>query len=131
MTNTGQAETEALTITAHSRPATDTEILTTEFIACYLTANMAWHHDSDHQELKKASEGTQWEWLGKWKGCGRWRSNVTEDIILEFRSPMRGLTCQFDTCPVGDLILTSTSTDTDPARFYTWTQHQNLDHVLH
>ena len=59
MANAGQAEAEALTITAHSRAATDTEMLTTEFIACYLIADMAWHYDSDHQELKEASEGTQ------------------------------------------------------------------------
>ena len=77
MTHTGQAEAqaqaqaqaqpEALTITVHSRAATDIEILTAEFVAYYLTANMAWHYGSDHQELKKASEGAQPEWprLGK------------------------------------------------------------------
>jgi hypothetical protein len=117
MTNAGQAEAEALTITAHSRAATDTEILTTEFTACYLTADMAWNYDSDHQELKKASEGTQWGWLGKWMGRGRRKSNVTEDNMLEFRSPMRGLPVSSTHPPVGDLILTST--DTDSARLYT------------
>ena len=87
-----QPEPEALTITTHSRAAADTEILTTEFVACYLTAAMAWHYDSDHQELKKASEGTQWGWprLGKWS-CGRRKSKVTEENMLELRSPMRGL----------------------------------------
>jgi hypothetical protein len=59
MTNADQAEAEALTITAHSHAATDTEILTTEFIACYLTADMAWNYHGDHQELKKASTGTR------------------------------------------------------------------------
>jgi hypothetical protein len=107
MTHAGQAEVqaqaqpeaqpEALAITAHSCAATDTEILTTEFVACYLTADMAWHYDSDHQELKKASEGTQrgWPRLGTWS-CGRRKSEVTESEVteenmLEFRSPMRGL----------------------------------------
>ena len=47
MTNVDQAE--AVTITVHSRAATDTEILMTEFIACYLTADIAWCYDSDHQ----------------------------------------------------------------------------------
>jgi hypothetical protein len=87
MTNAGQAEAEALAITAHSRAAADTEILTTE----YLAADMAGHYDSDHEELKKASKGTQWGWLEKWWGCGRRKSNVTEDNMLEFRSPMRRL----------------------------------------
>jgi hypothetical protein len=101
MTHAGQAEAqpeaqpEALTITAHSRAATDTEILTTEFIACYLAADMAWHYDSDHQELKKALEGTQrgWPRLEMWS-CGKSKvteSKVTEENMLEFRSPMRGL----------------------------------------
>ena len=54
MTNVDQAEGEkAVAITLHSLAATDTEILMTEFIACYLAADMAWHYDSDHQELKK------------------------------------------------------------------------------
>ena len=86
MTHAGQAEAqpEALAITAHSCAATDTEILTTEFVACYLTADMAWHYDSDHQELKKASEGTQrgWPTLGKWS-CGRRKSKVTESKVTE------------------------------------------------
>ena len=81
MTNVDQAEGEAVAITLHSRAATDTEILMTEFIACYLAAEVAWHYDSDHQELKKASKGTK----------GRQERNVTEDNMLGFRSPMRGL----------------------------------------
>jgi hypothetical protein len=73
MTNVDQAEGEAVaTITLHSRTATDTEILMTEFIACYLAVDMAWHYDSDHQELKKASKGTK----------GRQKRNVTEDNML-------------------------------------------------
>jgi hypothetical protein len=40
MTNVDQAEAVAITI--HSRSATDTEILMTEFVACYLTADIAW-----------------------------------------------------------------------------------------
>jgi hypothetical protein len=53
----------------------------TEFIACYLAADAAWHYDSNHQELKKASKGTK----------GRRKRNVTEHNKLGFRSPMRGL----------------------------------------
>jgi hypothetical protein len=79
MTNADQAE--ALTVTVHSHAATDTEILTTEFIACYLTADMAWNHDSDHQELKKTWTGTQ----------RSLRRQLTEDNMLGFRSPMQGL----------------------------------------
>jgi hypothetical protein len=81
MTNVDQAEGEAVAITLHSRAATDTEILMTEFIACYLAAEVAWHYDGDHQELKKASKGTK----------GRQKRNVPEDNMLGFRSPMRGL----------------------------------------
>ena len=81
MTNVDQPEGEAIAITLHSRAATGTEILMTEFIACYLAADMAWHCDSDHQELKKASKGTK----------GKKKRNVTEDNMLGFRSPMRGL----------------------------------------
>jgi hypothetical protein len=42
---------------------------------------MVWHYDSDHQELKKASTGTQ----------GSLRKQLTEENDLGFRSPMRGL----------------------------------------
>jgi hypothetical protein len=76
MTNVDQAEAVAITI--HSRAATDTEILMTEFIACYLTADIAWQYDSGHQ---KALAGTQ----------GSLRRKVTEDNKLGFKSPMRGL----------------------------------------
>jgi len=58
--------------------ATDTEILMTEFVACYLAADIAWCYDSNHQ---KALTGTQ-ESL---------RRKVTEDNKLGFKSPMRGL----------------------------------------
>ena len=73
MTNVDQAE--AIAITIHSRAATDTEILMTEFVACYLTADIAWCYDSNHQ---KALTGTQ-------------ERKVTEDNKLGFKSPMRGL----------------------------------------
>jgi hypothetical protein len=63
MTNVDQAEVEAVAITLH------------------LAADVAWHYDSDHQELKKASK----------KQKGRQKRNVTEDNMLGFRSPMRGL----------------------------------------
>ena len=76
MTNVDQAE--AVAITVHSRGATDTEILMTEFLACYLTADIAWCYDSNHQ---KALTGTQ-ESL---------KRKVTEDSKLGFKSPMRGL----------------------------------------
>jgi hypothetical protein len=70
MTNADQ--TEALSVTVHSRAAIDTEILTTEFIACYLAADIAWHYDSNQQELKKASTGTQRglnkPWDERWPG---------------------------------------------------------------
>jgi hypothetical protein len=65
----------------YTHAATDTEIFMTEFITCYLAADVAWHYDSDHQELKKAFKGTK----------GRQKGNVTEDNMLGFRSPMRGL----------------------------------------
>jgi hypothetical protein len=94
MTNADQAETEALTITVHSHAATDTEILTTEFVACYLTADMAWHYDSDHQELKKASTGTQ----------GSLRQ-LTEANDLGFRSPIRGLPVSSTNAPSAILYL--------------------------
>ena len=81
MTNVDQAEGEAVAITLHSSAAADTEILMTEFIACYLAAAMAWHYDSDHQELKKDLKGIK----------GRRKRNVAEDNMLGFRSPMRGL----------------------------------------
>jgi hypothetical protein len=77
MTSVDQAE--AVTITVHSRAATDTEILTTEFIACYLAADIAWCYDSDYQGPKRL-----------WKR-GKQPGNVTEDNMLGFRSPMRGL----------------------------------------
>ena len=48
MTNVDQAE--AVAITVHSRAATDTEILMTEFVACYLAADIAWCYDSNHLE---------------------------------------------------------------------------------
>jgi hypothetical protein len=105
MTNVDQAE--AVTVTIHSRAATDTEILITEFVACYLTADIAWCHDSNHQ---KALTGTQ-ESL---------RRKMTEDNELGFKSPMRGLPVSLIYAP-SDPILTST--DTDPARLYTWTRH--------
>jgi hypothetical protein len=105
MTNVDQAE--AVTVTIHSRAATDTEILTTEFVACYLTADTAWYYDSYHQ---KALTGTQ-ESL---------RRKVTENNDLGFKSPMRGLPVSL-THVSSDSILTST--DTDPARLYTWTRH--------
>jgi hypothetical protein len=76
MTNVDQAE--AVTIAIQSRAATATEILMTEFIACYLTADMAWQYGCDHQ---KALTGTQ----------GSLRRKVTEDNKLGFKSPMRGL----------------------------------------
>ena len=57
MTNVDQAE--AVAITVHSRAATDTEILMTEFIACYLIADIAWCYDSDYQGLEKVAKGTQ------------------------------------------------------------------------
>jgi hypothetical protein len=79
MTNADQAE--ALIVTVHSRAATDTEILNTEFVACYLAAKTALDYDSDHQELKKAPTGTQGSLRRKW----------TEYNMLGFRSPMRGL----------------------------------------
>jgi hypothetical protein len=77
MTSVDQAE--AVTITVHSSAATDTEILMTEFIACYLTADIAWCYDSDYQGPKRL-----------WKP-GKQPENVTEDNMLGFRSPMRGL----------------------------------------
>jgi hypothetical protein len=76
MTNVDRAEAVAITI--HSRAATDTEILITEFIACYLTADIAWQYDSNHQ---KALAGTK----------GNPRRKVTENNELGFKSPMRGL----------------------------------------
>ena len=105
MTNVDQAEAVAVTI--HSRAATDTEILITEFVACYLTADIAWCHDSDYQ---KALTGAQ-ESL---------KRKMTEDNELGFKSPMRGLPVSLIHAP-SDPILTST--DTDPARLYTWTRH--------
>jgi hypothetical protein len=105
MTNVDQAE--AVAITVHSRAATDTEILMTEFVACYFAADIAWYYDSKHQ---KALTGTQ-ESL---------RRKVTEDNQLGFKSPMRGLPVSL-TYASGDPILTST--DTDPARLYTWTRY--------
>src|SRR5271154_841976 len=98
MTNLDQAE--AIAITVHSRGAIDTEILMTEFVACYLAADIAWCYDSNHQ---KALTGTQ-------KSLGR---KVTENNELEFDSPMRGVPVSLTHAP-GDPILTST--DTDPAR---------------
>ena len=95
MTNADQAKAEALTISVHSRAATDTEILTTEFIACYLTADMAWQYDSDHQELKKASTGTR----------RSLRPQLTEDNDLGFRSPMRGLPVSSTNAPSAILYL--------------------------
>jgi hypothetical protein len=79
MTNADQAE--ALIVTVHSRAPTDTEILNTEFVACYLTAKTALDYDSVHQELKKAPTGTQGSLRRKW----------TKYNMLGFRSPMRGL----------------------------------------
>lgn len=70
---------EAVTITVHSRAATDTEILMTEFIACFLTADIAWCYDSDYQGPKR--------WWKPVKQPG----NVTEDNMLGFKSPMQGL----------------------------------------
>ena len=105
MTNVDQAE--AIAITIHSRAATDTEILMTEFIACYLTADIAWCYDSNHQ---KALTGTQ-ESL---------RRKAAENNELGFKSPIRGLPVSL-TYVSSDSILTST--DTDPARLYTWTRH--------
>jgi|ERR1700733_843621 hypothetical protein len=106
MTNVDQAEAVAITI--HSHAATDTEILMTEFVACYLTADIAWCHDRNHQ---KALTGAQ-ESL---------RRKVTEDDNkLGFKSPMRGLPVSSIYTP-GDPILTFT--DIDPARLYTWTRY--------
>jgi hypothetical protein len=85
MTNIDQAE--ALTVTVHSRAATDIEILDTEFMACYAVAKIAWNWDSDHQELEKAPGGIR----GRWRRRGKQRKNMTEDNMLGFRSPMRGL----------------------------------------
>ena len=102
MTNVDHAEAVAITI--HSRAATDTEILMTEFVACYLTADIAWCYDSNHQ---KALTGTQ-------------ERKMTEDNKLGFKSPMRGLPVSSIHTP-GDPILTFT--DTDPARLYTWTRY--------
>jgi hypothetical protein len=105
MTNVDQAE--AVAITVHSRAATDTEILMTEFVACYLAADIAWCYDSNHQT---ALTGTQ-------KSL---RRKVTEDNELGFKSPMRGVPVSLTHAP-GDPILTST--DTDPARLNTWTRY--------
>ena len=105
MTNIDQAE--AIAITVHSRGAMDTEILMTEFVACYLAADIAWAYDSNHQ---KALTGTQ-------KSLKR---KVTEDTELGFKSPMRGVPVSL-THASGDPILTST--DADPGRLYTWTRH--------
>jgi hypothetical protein len=102
MTNIDQAEAVAITI--HSRAATDTEILMTEFVACYLTADIAWCYDSNHQ---KALTGTQ-------------ERKMTEDNKLGFKSPMRGLPVSSTYTP-GDPILTST--DIDPGRLYAWTRY--------
>ena len=113
MTNVDHAEAVAITI--HSRGATDTEILMTEFVACYLTTDIAWYYDSNHQ---KALTGTQ-ESL---------RKKVTEDSQLGFKSPIRGLPVS-STHTSGDPILTST--DTDPARLYTWTRYENPVHVFY
>jgi hypothetical protein len=88
MTNIDQAE--ALTVTVHSHAATDIEILDTEFIACYAAAKIAWNWDNDHQELNKAPEGIRGTWE-KWKRKGKQKKNITEDNMLGFRSPMRGL----------------------------------------
>jgi hypothetical protein len=117
MTNVDQAE--AVAITVHSRAATDTEILMTEFVACYLTADIAWCYDGNHQGLKKAAKGTQAtsERLGK---RGKQTGNVTEDNVLRFRSPMRGLPVSSTHAPDDPML---TSADTGPARLYTWTRH--------
>src|SRR5436305_10458526 len=101
MTSVDQAE--AVTITVHSRAATDTEILMSEFVACYLTADIAWCYDSNHQ---KALTGAQ-------ESPGR---KVTEDNELGFKPPMRGVPVSSTHLP-SDPILTST--DTDPGRLYT------------
>jgi hypothetical protein len=77
MTSVDQAE--AVAITVHSRAATDTEILTTKFVACYLTADIAWCYDSDYQGPKRL-------WKPK-----KQPGNVTEDNMLGFRSPMQRL----------------------------------------
>jgi hypothetical protein len=105
MTNVDQAE--AVAITLHSRAATDTEILMTEFLACYLAADIAWCYDSNHQ---KALTGTQ----------ESRRRKVTEDSELGFKSPMRGVPVSLTHAP-GDPILTSP--DTDPGRLYIWTRY--------
>ena len=105
MTDVDQAEAVAITI--HSRAATDTEILMTEFIACYLTADIAWCHDRNHQRALTGTQDSQ-------------RRKVTEDNEIGFKSPMRGLPVS-SIHTSGDPILTST--DTDPARLYTWTRY--------
>jgi hypothetical protein len=76
MTNVDHAEAVAVTI--HSRAATDTELLTTEFIACYLTADIAWQYNNRPQ---KALAGTQRNPARK----------VADDNKLGFKSLMRGL----------------------------------------
>ena len=55
MTNVDQAEAVAITI--HSRAATDTEILMTEFTACYITAGIAWQYDSIYQKELTETQG--------------------------------------------------------------------------
>jgi hypothetical protein len=79
MTNADQAE--ALIVTVHSCATTGTEILSTEFVTCYLAAKTALEHDSVHQELNKVPTGTQGSLRRKWR----------EYNMLGFRSPMRGL----------------------------------------
>jgi hypothetical protein len=81
--------------------------LMTEFVACYLAADIAWCYDSNHQT---ALRGTQ-------KSL---RRKVTEDNELGFKSPMRGVPVSLTHAPRHPIL---TSTDTDPARLNTWTRY--------
>jgi hypothetical protein len=102
MTNVDQAEIIAITI--HSRAATDTEILMTGFIACYLTEDIAWQYDSDHQKALTGARGEKRQRITNLDS-----SHLCEDWLLVRYMPHR------------QPILTSTNTD--PARLYTWTRH--------
>jgi hypothetical protein len=100
MTDVDQAEAVAITI--HSSPTKSTEILVTEFLSCYIAADMAWHYDIEHQEeLEKASKGKR----------GKQRKTETEDNMLGLGSPMRGLPVSSTHAPSATPYLLLPSTD--------------------
>jgi len=73
----------ALAITVHSRTATDTEILTTEFVACYLVADIAWQSDGIQKEFEIAKAPTRTQ--------QRLRIKVKEDIGYGSKSTLQRL----------------------------------------